>query len=110
MPKIGDVLYRVEVVPYSECKSLALKRGWKEDDDNMLDYADEGDVTYHLEYKNFTSARRSAKRVLNDQMYGSTIIEQVKYVDEYDDGYPSWEIVAQWEVTCDETRILKYER
>lgn len=108
MPKVGDVRFIVEMIDGDRFEQLAKKRGWKEGEDGMLDYAEHNEAAIYSEHKTLAEAEAAAKAWLakGKSLFGCCIIDRQVF-EHYEDGDdlmgvpPDWERHESYEVAMD---------
>ncbi len=103
MPRIGDVRFVVEHIDGERFEKLARKRGWKDGQDGMLDYAEHNEAAVYSEHKTLDEAKAAANAFLADgkSLFGCCTIDRQVFERFEDDMYPEWERHETYEVAMD---------
>lgn len=103
MPTIGQVRFVVEHIDGDRFEKLARKRGWKDGEDGMLDYAEHSEAAIYSDHKTLDEATAAARAFLakGTSLFGCCTIDRQVFERFEDDMYPEWERHESYEVAVD---------
>lgn len=117
-PKLGDVRFLVEMIDTANVEAMARKQGWRGTDDPeaIREYCEPEDAAVHSAHGSLDDAVRAARKWLakGTSFYGCVIIDHEIFERCHDDRgnavkHFDWERQCSYEVTADDSEIIKVE-